>query len=71
MSKAKNENIGKFAVDQLTGFEGVAFGFCQHLVGCDSYMLIPRGEKKHERNKGEWFDRERLTFKEDKEKVVL
>jgi len=36
------ENLGKFARDKITGFEGTITVYAQHLYGCDSYVITPR-----------------------------
>jgi hypothetical protein len=36
------ENIGKYARDKITGFEGTITVFASHITGCDTYSLQPK-----------------------------
>ena len=36
------ENIGKWARDKITGFEGTIVIFASHITGCDTYSLQPK-----------------------------
>jgi hypothetical protein len=56
--------LGKKYRDQLTGFEGIAVGYCEYITGCNQVLLVPRGNPS-KRSEVEWFDEQRLKHIED------
>ena len=65
------KDLGKtFVDDKITGFKGVATGFCYYISGCNQVCLSGKvtdaGEAKHV-----WIDVQRLVEVEDVEQVIL
>ena len=55
-------NLGEFARDKVTGFEGIITAYAKHLYGCDSYFLTPRVTKDMKREDSGWFDVGRIAI---------
>ena len=51
--------IGRKYKDLLTGYEGVAIGFCHYITGCATALIQPRGAPD-KRPEPEWIDEQRL-----------
>lgn len=51
--------LGVFAKDVVTGFEGVVTAHCRYLTGCDQYCLAPRSNGVSF-NESRWFDESRI-----------
>lgn len=58
----KNENLGKTAVDRITGFTGIIIGYAQYLTGCDQYAVQPESKNPAKKRTSHWFDAGRLEF---------
>lgn len=60
----KNENLGRKAVDKITGFRGVITGHAEYLTGCDQYLIQPKtqGVKNDIYPEAHWFDEGRLDI---------
>ncbi len=54
--------LGKMAVDKITGFKGVVVGRCVYLSGCNQLLLVPRVAKDGSYKCGQWFDEQRVDF---------
>ena len=54
-------NLGKKAMDKITGFEGIITGKVTYLYGCNQYLLVPKA-KDGEIKDGNWFDEGRVTM---------
>ena len=52
--------LGKEAIDKITGFKGIITGHADYLTGCDQYMLQPKSKEGAEFIEGRWFDEGRL-----------
>ncbi len=52
--------LGAYYRDKITGFTGIATGYCEYLTGCNQTLLQPVGEKPAERPESHWFDDQRL-----------
>lgn len=52
--------LGYTYKDRITGFQGVATGYCQYLSGCNQLLLVPKAAKDGAYKAGEWFDVQRL-----------
>lgn len=51
--------LGRTYKDRITGFSGVATGFCQYISGCNQVLLTPKASKDGSYKSGEWFDVQR------------
>ena len=56
------ENLGRNAVDKITGFAGTITGVAHYLYGCKQYVLVPRVDSEGKTVAGEWFDAGRITL---------
>ena len=65
------ELLGKTLKDKLTGFSGVATGFCRYLTGCDQYNVTPKIDDDGKYPTSHWFDVVRLEVQEDVETFTL
>lgn len=59
MTRTKNNSLGHWFTDSITGFHGVCVGYASHITGCDQLCLQPRATDgtlplSH------WFDATRL-----------
>lgn len=52
--------FGKRAKDVVTGFSGVAIGYCQYQTGCNQVLIAPRVSKDGEFQESRWFDEQRV-----------
>jgi hypothetical protein len=52
--------MGETGKDKITGFVGVATGYCEYITGCNQFLLSPPVNKKGERVEPQWFDEQRL-----------
>ncbi len=59
-----NENLGRKAVDKITGFSGVITGHAEYLTGCDQFLVQPSCDKGANAKYPEaiWFDSGRLNI---------
>ena len=58
MSKVE---LGDFAKDTITGFEGIVTGKAEYLTGCDQFILQPKCiEDMAKYPDANWFDEGRL-----------
>ena len=46
--------------DLLTGFEGIASGFCTYITGCNQALIQPRSHEMHKKPDPVWIDEQRL-----------
>jgi hypothetical protein len=56
------EWFGKKAKDIVTGFSGVAIGYCQYNTGCNQVLIAPGVSKEGEFRNSQWFDEQRVKF---------
>jgi hypothetical protein len=49
--------LGSFAKDRITKFEGVVTGHAEYITGCDQYLVSPQNPDKEPK----WFDEQRLV----------
>jgi hypothetical protein len=52
--------LGKKFKDRVTGFEGVATGFCTYITGCSQVLLAPEISADGSLRDSPWFDQQRL-----------
>lgn len=53
--------LGKKAIDKITGFSGIITSRVQYLTGCDQYGITPKMQKKDtEVKRTEYFDEGRI-----------
>jgi hypothetical protein len=52
-------NLGDFAKDIVTGFEGIVTGKASYLTGCNQYSLVSKVNKNGE-SKCNWYDENRI-----------
>ena len=52
--------LGKYAKDKITGFQGIITGHCSYLYGCDTYCLTPPVDKDAKIQESSWFDEGRI-----------
>ena len=62
--------LGKTYEDIITGFKGVATGFCEYISGCNQALLVPKVKKDGSKVDGSWYDVQRL-IEVDASQVVL
>jgi hypothetical protein len=56
-----NVQWGKRYRDTITGFEGVATGYCAYVSGCDQVLLNGGLNKDGDKVNSMWFDADRLA----------
>ena len=61
--------LGKSYQDKITGFKGVATGYCSYISGCNQVLLAPKVSSDGSFKEGQWIDEQRLV--ESIEKVVI
>jgi len=61
------ELLGCSAIDRLSKFSGIIFGFADYMTGCKQLLVIPNDSTKAD---GKWFDIDRLDI-EKSSKLVL
>ena len=54
--------MGRTYVDKITGFAGVATGYCQYITGCNQALLVPFVGEDGASRDGKWFDEQRLDI---------
>ena len=54
--------LGKKAVDKITGFSGILTGHAKHLYGCDTYGITPPMDKDGKLINTQWFDEGRIQI---------
>ncbi|MCL8385535.1 hypothetical protein [Xanthobacter aminoxidans] len=52
--------LGATYTDRITGFSGVATGFCTYISGCNQALLSPRVSGDGALRDAHWFDVQRL-----------
>ena len=65
------DNIGLTGTDNITGFTGVAVGYCTYISGCNQILLSPKVGKDGTYKEGMWIDEQRITFAKKVKRVVL
>ena len=70
MNNTKIE-LGSTYEDRISGFRGVAVGFCAYLTGCNQALLQPKSDDNAKRPDSEWFDEQRLSAVSSQARVVL
>ncbi len=60
------KNLGRDAIDIVTGFKGVVTGKVQYLTGCAQYYISPPCGENGCYVSGEWLDETRLEFGDQK-----
>jgi hypothetical protein len=53
-------NLGSKYRDKITGFEGIATGFCQYISGCHQALICPPVAADGAKRDSNWFDVQRL-----------
>jgi len=56
-------NLGRFGTELITGFQGIATGYCQYITGCSQYLLVPKSVDGSYKEP-QWFDEQRIFFNE-------
>ena len=54
--------LGKKCEDSITGFVGIATGYCQYLSGCNQVLLTPRVDSNGSKVESHWIDEQRLVI---------
>ncbi len=62
--------FGKKTKDTITGFSGVAIGYCQYSTGCNQILIAPSTSKDGEFRESNWFDEQRVEFLPGKKVVI-
>jgi len=57
--------FGRKMKDKVTGFTGVATGYCTYLTGCERVLLVPPVGDDGKIRDGEWFDEARCDYVDD------
>ncbi len=57
--------LGKKYIDCITGFQGVATGFCRYISGCNQVLLVPPVAPDGAHRDGHWFDQQRCIVQPD------
>jgi hypothetical protein len=52
--------LGKKVKDKISGFEGIAIGRCEYLMGCNQIGICPTVDKDGKRQDVQWFDEGRI-----------
>lgn len=65
-----NDVLGWTYIDRVTGFRGVAGGYCEYLSGCNQMLLVPPVGPDGAHRDSQWFDVQRLE-RLDPERIVL
>lgn len=52
--------FGKTYRDKITGFEGIATGYCQYISGCSQVLIAPRVAPDGAMRESHWFDVQRV-----------
>jgi hypothetical protein len=65
------ELLGYKCQDRVTGFVGVATGFCQYLSGCHQILLVPTVAADGAFRDGQWFDQQRVLLLPAESRVTL
>ena len=60
--------LGAEYTDKISGFTGVATGYCQYLSGCNQVLLAPKIKKDGTLPDSQWFDDQRL--RKNKARIV-
>jgi hypothetical protein len=55
-------SLGDLIRDKVTGFEGICVGRANHISGCDTYGVQPRGLKDGNAIEHKWYDDPRLEL---------
>lgn len=63
--------FGKTYKDVVTGFVGVATGYCNYISGCNTVLLVPKVEKDNKLLEGNWFDEQRCLELNNTENIYL
>ena len=63
--------LGYTLRDSVTGFVGVATGYCQYLSGCHQLLLVPPVAADGGYREGHWFDEQRVQLLPAEPRVVL
>jgi len=66
-----NKKLGYRFTDQITGFTGIATGFCEYISGCAQIMLTPRVGTDGAFAAPQWFDEQWLVCVEGDGKITL
>jgi hypothetical protein len=53
--------LGQTVKDKLTGFQGLATGFCSYITGCSQVLVQPKMKKGGDFVEPRRIDRDRLT----------
>lgn len=59
--------IGDKLKDRISGFVGIATGYCKYVTGCGQYCLVPESKDGTKKEEGAWIDEGRLEFVEHTE----
>lgn len=52
--------LGRTYKDKITGFSGVAVGYCRYITGCNQVLLSPPLKEDGTYRDGHWVDEQRL-----------
>ena len=66
-----NQALGNTYKDLITGFKGVAVGYCEYLSGCNQVLLSPKIDKDGAHRSGVWIDEQRLIKNVHETKIEL
>jgi len=65
------ELFGRQVTDKVTGFTGVATGYCQYISGCNQVLVTPPVGPAGEHREGHWIDEQRLVVDDLVSPIVL
>jgi hypothetical protein len=56
--------LGKKAIDKVSGFTGMLTAKIEYLYGNDRYLIDPKVCEDNKYQEGQWFDEERIELAE-------
>ncbi len=56
--------LGKKAIDKVSGFTGMLTAKIEYLYGNDRYLIDPQVGEDNKYKEGQWFDEERIELSE-------
>lgn len=59
-----DENLGRYATDEVTNFGGIVTAKCEYLDGSCKYLVTPSVDTNGNMRDEKWIDSKRLIFGE-------
>lgn len=66
-----SELLGYTFKDRITGFVGIAMGYCEYLSGCNQVLLVPPVTAEGAYRDGQWFDVQRVLLMPAENRITL